>query len=122
MFLPLWLWHDGAALLALSGAREDGDWGARVGALVGADGALAWLQAVAAFSVLSRVTPLTYAVASAAKRAVVVAASLLLLRNPAPPLNVAGMALAALGVLVYNRAKYLDRAAPAAAARPLLPV
>lgn len=122
MFLPLWLWHDGAALLALPGARADGGWGARVAALVGADGALAWLQAVAAFSVLSRVTPLTYAVASAAKRAVVVAASLLLLRNPAPPLNVAGMALAALGVLVYNRAKYLDRAAPDAAKRPLLPV
>lgn len=122
MFLPLWLWHDGAALLALRGAREDGEWTLRVAALVGCDGALAWLQAVAAFSVLSRVTPLTYAVASAAKRAVVVAASLLLLRNPAPPLNVAGMALAALGVLVYNRAKYLDRAAPDAAKRPLLPV
>ncbi|RVE41153.1 hypothetical protein evm_014198 [Chilo suppressalis] len=65
----------------------------------------AWLQAVLAFSVLSRVSPLAYAVASAAKRAAVVGASLLVLRNPASPLNLAGMALAGLGVLAYNRAK-----------------
>lgn len=73
---------------------------------------------------LSRVSPLAYAVASAAKRAAVVAASLLLLRNPAPPLNLAGMALAALGVLAYNRAKLRARRAPppAAAPAPLLPV
>ncbi|PZC76540.1 hypothetical protein B5X24_HaOG204439 [Helicoverpa armigera] len=69
-------------------------------------------MAVAAFSVLSRVTPLAYAVASAAKRAAVVGASLLLLRNPAPPLNLLGMALAALGVLAYNRAKLQARRAP----------
>lgn len=117
LFLPLWAWRDGAALLA--GARPRGGWAAG-GALLAADGLLAWLQAVAAFSVLSRVTPLAYAVASAAKRAAVVGASLLLLRNPAPPLNLAGMALALLGVLAYNRAKAAGRAA--APARSLLPV
>lgn len=110
---PAWAWRDGRALAA---ARVS--WG-RAGALLAADGLLAWLQAVAAFSVLSRVSPLTYAVASAAKRAAVVAASLLVLRNPAPPLNLAGMALAALGVLLYNRARL---AARDRSERPLLPV
>ncbi|XP_028163461.1 solute carrier family 35 member E1 homolog [Ostrinia nubilalis] len=109
LFLPLWAWSDGAALL---GAAPAGGW-ARVGALLAGDGALAWLQAVLAFSVLSRVSPLAYAVASAAKRAAVVGASLLLLRNPASPLNVAGMALAAGGVLAYNRAKLRARERPA---------
>ncbi|XP_072940821.1 solute carrier family 35 member E1 homolog [Epargyreus clarus] len=115
---PAWLALEARALAA---ARPADGW-ARAAALLAADGALAWLQAVAAFSVLSRVSPLAYAVASAAKRAAVVAASLLLLRNPAPPLNLAGMALAALGVLLYNRAKLADRDARAAAERPLLPV
>ncbi|XP_039748850.1 solute carrier family 35 member E1 homolog [Pararge aegeria] len=105
--LPLWL--------AEAGGLARAAWSRRAAALLAADGALAWLQAVAAFSVLSRVSALGYAVASAAKRAAVVAASLLLLRNPAPPLNLAGMALALLGVLAYNRARARARA-------PLLPV
>ncbi|XP_049866595.1 solute carrier family 35 member E1 homolog [Pectinophora gossypiella] len=118
LFAPLWAWQDGAALLGGAGL---GDRWRYAAALLAADGVLAWLQAVAAFSVLSRVTPLAYGVASAAKRAAVVAASLLVLRNPAPPLNVAGMALAAAGVLVYNRAKAGPQRRDAAR-RPLLPV
>ncbi|CAH0700256.1 unnamed protein product [Spodoptera exigua] len=110
LFAPLWLACDAAALAA--GAAPATGW-ARGAALLAADGALAWLQAVAAFSVLSRVSPLAYAVASAAKRAAVVLASLLALRNPAPPLNLAGMALAACGVLAYNRAKLRARGQPA---------
>ncbi|KAM3956351.1 triose-phosphate transporter-like protein [Aphomia sociella] len=110
LFAPLWAWREGGALAA-GGAG----WRRRAALLAG-DGALAWLQAVAAFSVLSRVSPLAYALASAAKRAAVVAASLLVLRNPAPPLNAAGMALAALAVLAYNRAKLRARPPPPAAA------
>lgn len=110
LFAPVWLCADGAALWAALAAGAAPRW--RLAALLAGDGALAWLQAVLAFSVLSRVSPLAYAVASAAKRACVVGASLLLLRNPAPPLNVAGMALAALGVLAYHRAKLRARRTP----------
>ncbi|KAJ0179636.1 hypothetical protein K1T71_004227 [Dendrolimus kikuchii] len=117
LFAPVWMWCDAAALWSGAVPADAGRWGA----MLALDGALAWLQAVVAFSVLSRVTPLAYAVASAAKRAVVVGASLLLLRNPASPLNVAGMALAALGVLAYNRAKLRARAS-APPDKPLLPV
>ncbi|XP_068630414.1 solute carrier family 35 member E1 homolog isoform X2 [Battus philenor] len=108
LLLPVWAVAEGGAPWRLAGASD----APRLAALLAADGALAWLQAVAAFSVLSRVSPLAYAVASAAKRAAVVGASLVVLRNPAPPLNLAGMALAALGVLAYNRAKLHARRAP----------
>lgn len=118
LLLPCWAWSDLRALAqAQGGWRELGGW--RTGSLLAADGSLAWLQAVLAFSVLSRVSPLGYAVASAAKRVAVVGASLAVLRNPAPPLNLAGMALAAAGVFAYNRAKLKDEPPTP---RPLLPV
>lgn len=114
LFLPLWAWHDSAALAAGGGPSP------HTATMLAADGALAWLQAVLAFSVLSRVTPLGYAVASAAKRVAVVGASLIVLRNPATPANCAGMVLAAAGVLAYNHAKLGAR--HDSAPRPLLPV
>lgn len=108
LFLPVWAWRDGAALWRAAP-------GARAAALLAADALLAAAAAAAAFSVLARVSPLSYAVLSCGKRVLVVGASLLALRNPAPPLNLAGMALAAGAVLLYQRAKLR-------AAAPLLPV
>lgn len=67
------------------------------------DGILSWLQNILAFSVMSMVTSLTYAVASSSKRIFVVAASLFLLGNPVTINNIGGMALALFGVLAYNK-------------------
>ncbi|KAL6420981.1 hypothetical protein ACFW04_014031 [Cataglyphis niger] len=61
---------------------------------------------IIAFSVLSIVTPLTYAVASASKRIFVIAVTLLILGNPVTWLNIFGMTMAIFGVLCYNNAKY----------------
>lgn len=81
----------------------------RVIALLFADGVLNWLQNIIAFSVLSIVPSLTYAVASASKRIFVIAVSLFILGNPVTWVNVFGMTLAVLGVLCYNRVSWLYR-------------
>lgn len=71
------------------------------------DGILSWLQNILAFSVMSMVTSLTYAVASSSKRIFVVAASLFVLGNPVTVNNVCGMALALFGVIAYNKVCFL---------------
>ncbi|KAJ8891288.1 hypothetical protein PR048_010804 [Dryococelus australis] len=104
MFLPVWLLLDFRQLLQQPSLFSNGDY--RVVALLFTDGVLNWLQNIVAFSVLSLVTPLTYAVASASKRIVVIAVSLFILGNPVTLTNVCGMLLAIFGVLMYNKAKY----------------
>ncbi|XP_015516014.1 solute carrier family 35 member E1 homolog [Neodiprion pinetum] len=111
MFLPVWLMYDFRSLLhdPVTGTNVEVSY--KVLMLLFADGILNWLQNIIAFSVLSIVTPLTYAVASASKRIFVIAVSLFVLGNPVTGLNILGMTLAILGVLCYNKAKYDQRQA-----------
>ncbi|KAJ8933200.1 hypothetical protein NQ318_008049 [Aromia moschata] len=80
MFLPVWAYLDVYSLLNDNFVTYH-DY--RVIALLITDGTLNWLQNIIAFSVLSLVTPLTYAVANASKRIFVIAVSLFILGNPA---------------------------------------
>ncbi|XP_026473522.1 solute carrier family 35 member E1 homolog [Ctenocephalides felis] len=102
LFMPVWLIFDLSDVIKHPVVVE-GNY--TVLTLLFLDGILNWLQNIIAFSVLSLVTPLTYAVASASKRIFVIAVSLFILGNPVTATNVFGMLLAIIGVLMYNKAK-----------------
>jgi solute carrier family 35 protein E1 len=104
MFIPVWLVVDLQNVMQHPTLMSGEDY--RVLILLFLDGVLNWLQNIVAFSVLSLVTPLTYAVASASKRIFVIAVSLFMLGNPVTGTNIFGMVLAIFGVLFYNKAKY----------------
>ncbi|XP_008216833.1 solute carrier family 35 member E1 homolog [Nasonia vitripennis] len=109
MFLPIWLVYDVRSLMndQVTGFTTDNS--SRTITLLLIDGILNWLQNIVAFSVMSIVTPLTYAVASASKRIFVIAVTLFILGNPVTGTNVLGMVMAIGGVLCYNKAKYDQR-------------
>ncbi|CRK89762.1 CLUMA_CG003440, isoform A [Clunio marinus] len=106
LFLPVWIFSDMFSVLKHPSIINL-DY--RVISLLFFDGVLNWLQNILAFSVLSLVTPLTYAVASASKRIFVIGISLFILGNPVTWMNILGMVMACCGVLCYNRAKYFAR-------------
>ncbi|KRT81860.1 hypothetical protein AMK59_6209 [Oryctes borbonicus] len=103
IFLPVWICVDLSSLVTNSTAIVNNY---NIMVLLFVDGILNWLQNIIAFSVLSLVTPLTYAVANASKRIFVIAVSLFILGNPVTTTNICGMLLAIVGVFLYNKAKY----------------
>lgn len=71
------------------------------------NGVLNMMHSTFAFTVLALVTPLSYAVANATKRIVIIGGSILILQNTVSPLNGLGMLIAVFGVLCYNKVSVL---------------
>lgn len=119
-FLPFWLLLDVTRIIHDQNVINHEGKPFAIG-LILIDGMLNMMQNVLAFTVLSMVAPLSYAVANATKRVVIIGASLVLLRNPVTFVNVIGMLVAVFGVLLYNKAKYdQNRAANRQAVLPYI--
>ncbi|XP_076859205.1 solute carrier family 35 member E2B [Brachyhypopomus gauderio] len=92
------------------------------------DGLLFHLQSVTAYALMGRISPVTFSVASTVKHALSIWLSIVVFSNPVTTLSAIGTALVVVGVMLYNKARQLQRAALQAIAqtsdpdqRPLLP-
>ncbi len=110
LFLPVWTALD---LRSMLGAEAWSDENANVSIvfLLTADGIFYFLQNIVAFTIMNKLSKLSYAVASATKRVVIITTSLLLLQNHVTGFNIIGMIMAIFGVFLYNKVKLEEKLA-----------
>lgn len=73
------------------------------------DGALFHLQSVTAYALMGRISPVTFSVASTVKHALSIWLSIIVFSNQITVLSAIGTVLVFFGVLLYNKAKQIQR-------------
>nr|AKN21650.1 slc35e1 [Schmidtea mediterranea] len=109
MFLPIWIFNDGLVFLYSETKHSKLDLSITISLLI-ADGILNFAQNVIAFTLIAKITPLSYAVCNVIKRLVVIVMSILFFGNPVTVLNMIGTGASMGGVLMYNMTKMKGKA------------
>ena len=80
--------------------------------MIAVNGLCYWVQNILAFMLVTKLSKLSYSVANVTKRLVVIASSILLLKNEVTLLNVAGILITIAGVFAYQKFKLDKRGLP----------
>lgn len=73
------------------------------------DGVLFHLQSITAYALMGHISPVTFSVASTVKHALSIWLSIIVFSNPITLVSAAGTVMVFLGVLLYNKAKQMQR-------------
>lgn len=104
LMTPIWLWVDAPKLLSLMSAPGSGH-AFSTAVYYAINGTVHFAQNLLAFSILASTSPVTYSIASLVKRIAVICLAIVWFKQSVHLVQALGIALTALGLWMYNRAK-----------------
>ncbi|XP_066500086.1 solute carrier family 35 member E2A [Hoplias malabaricus] len=107
MLIPAWVFLLDIPVLGKSG--ESFSLSEDIVLLLLLDGILFHLQSVTAYALMGRISPVTFSVASTVKHALSIWLSIIVFSNPITILSAVGTLLVFVGVMLYNKAKQVQR-------------
>jgi len=85
------------------------------------DGFCNFIYNVLAFTLISHLSPVSYAIAGSTKRLIIITISILVLHNPVTKMNLFGISLALIGVVIYNQVIYHEKQSKSISIQSTLP-